>query len=102
MAAFQKITPVSDIEDGSMKTFDVNGSKITIARIGNSFFAFDDTCTHQKCSLGEGFLDGKTVICPCHGGTFDVTDGHVVSLPPTTNIGTYPIKVEDGNIFIEL
>jgi nitrite reductase/ring-hydroxylating ferredoxin subunit len=96
-----QIAKTTDIENGSMKTFDVGDKKITIAHIDGSFFAFDDTCTHQKCSLGEGFLDGKTVICPCHGGTFDVTDGHVVSLPPTTNVGTYPIHLENEYIFIE-
>ena len=41
--------------------------------------AFDDTCTHEECSLAEGELDGAVIVCPCHGSEFDVRTGDVLT-----------------------
>jgi|SRR3989344_649326 len=102
MSDFQKIGNKNEIENGSMKTFTVNGKQIAIANIDDQFFAIDDVCSHAECSLGEGFLDGNTVICPCHGSTFDVSNGKVLSLPATQNVGSYPVKVEGDDILVQV
>lgn len=101
MSDFQKIASKNEIENGSMKTFEVNGKKVAIANMDGQFFAIDDTCSHAQCSLGEGFLDEQTVICPCHGSTFDVSNGKVLSLPATQNVGSYPVKVEGDDILVQ-
>ena len=41
---------------------------------GGTLYVFDDTCTHQGCSLAEGDLEGTTVTCIRHGSQFDATD----------------------------
>ena len=40
--------------------------------------AFDDTCTHEECSLADGELDGGVVVCPCHASEFDLRTGDVL------------------------
>lgn len=103
MEGFVKIAEAGDIASGSMKTVVVSGKRIAIANVGGHFFAIDDTCSHEECSLGsEGFLDGNIVVCGCHGSNFDVTNGKVLSLPAPTDVASYQVKVEKGEIFVKV
>src|SRR3989344_1256555 len=103
MADFIKITKASDIPTGTMKTFRVHAKIIAVANVDGNFFAIDDTCSHAQCSLGsEGFLDGSTVTCGCHGAQFDVTTGSVLSLPATVNVASHEVRQENGEIYINI
>lgn len=103
MADYIKAITVSDLPSGSMKTVIVAGKKIAVSHVDGEFFAIDDTCSHAKCSLGEeGFLDGNVVTCGCHGATFDVTNGKVMSLPATIDITTYQTKVEGNDVLVKV
>ena len=103
MGEFIKAASLNDIPSGSMKTLIVAGKKIALAHIDQDFFAIDDNCTHEECSLGtEGFLDGETVTCGCHGAQFDITNGAVMSLPATRAISCYQVKIEGDDILIEV
>lgn len=103
MATFVKAAPVSEISVGTKKTILVSGKKIALANIDGEFFAIDDTCTHEQCSLGtEGFLDGNVMICGCHGAQFDVTNGKVLSLPAPINVRSYKTKIDGKSVWIEV
>jgi 3-phenylpropionate/trans-cinnamate dioxygenase ferredoxin subunit len=38
--------------------------------------------------------------CPWHGARFDVRTGAVLSGPSTDDLGTYPVQVVDGDVFV--
>lgn len=98
-----KAAKTTDIDNGAMKTVYVQGKAITIANVHGEFFAIDDTCSHEQCSLGrEGLLDGNIVVCGCHGASFDVTTGKVLSLPAPTDVGSYKVKVDGEDIIVEI
>lgn len=102
MNDFQLVAPVTAVSVGMIKTFRVGAKVIAVANVDGEFFAIDDQCSHEECSLGtDGAMDGNVVICGCHGSQFDVTDGKVLSLPAPTDIQTYEIKVENGEILIK-
>ena len=103
MADFLKVATTAEIGSGTMKTLFVSGKRIALANVDGEFFAISDVCTHEECSLGtEGFLDGNVVICGCHGSTFDVTSGKVLSLPAPTDVASYETKVENGEVYIKI
>jgi nitrite reductase/ring-hydroxylating ferredoxin subunit len=103
MATFVKVVKVSDVPEGTMKHVVISGKNIALAHIGDEFFAVDDTCTHEQCSLGgEGFLDGNVITCGCHGAQYDVTNGHVLAQPATVDLASYKTKVDSHHVFIEL
>ena len=103
MGTYVKVASVSDIPDGTMKHFVTRGKNIAIARIGDEFFAMDDTCTHEHCSLSdEGFLDGFTVTCGCHGAQFDISTGKVLALPAPRDLRIYTVKLEGSDIVLEM
>ncbi len=87
--------------EGGMRAFKVLDTRVAVAKVGGTFYAFDDTCTHEGCSLAEGELEESTVTCRCHGSKFDVTDGTVLEGPARDPVETYETRVEDGDLKIE-
>lgn len=103
MADYLKAAQKNDLPAGSVKTVIVGGKAVAIANVDGNFFALDDVCTHAGCSLGgEGFLEGDTITCSCHGSKFDVKSGKVLALPATVPVNTYPVKVEGEDILIAI
>jgi 3-phenylpropionate/trans-cinnamate dioxygenase ferredoxin subunit len=97
---YQKALKTEEVAEGEMRSVELGGKIVTIVHSGKDFFAFDDTCSHKQCSLSGGTLEGVEVICPCHGGKFNVKTGEAAALPAVAPIKTYPVMVEDNTIKI--
>jgi 3-phenylpropionate/trans-cinnamate dioxygenase ferredoxin subunit len=102
MSEFITVGAATDMSDGVLKAFEVEGVKIAVANVAGALYAFGNTCTHQQCPLAKGELEDTTVTCPCHGSQFDVTTGAVLHGPAEDPVGSYPIRVEDDTIQIEI
>ena len=96
------VTALDQLGDRELAAFDVSGTQIAIASVGDAFYAFGDTCTHRGCSLAEGALEATIVTCPCHGSQFDVTTGEVLRGPAHEPVRSYPVRVESGALRVEL
>lgn len=92
----------ADVDATGLAAVDTDAGKIAVANVDGEYFAFDDTCTHQGCSLSTGSLNGTNVTCPCHGSTFDVTSGEVVNGPASRPVMPYTVTVDGEEIQIEL
>ena len=93
----------ADVKPGELAAFEVEGIRIAVANANGRFFAIDDTCTHEQCSLAdEGTLEGTIVTCGCHGAQFDVRTGEVLAPPALEPVRSYPVRVEAGDIIIEI
>ena len=93
----------SEIPAGTIVLADVRGTRIAVANVGGNYYAFDDACTHEQCSLTEmGELAGTTVTCTCHGSEFDVRTGKVLAPPATVPVKVYPTRVEGDVLQIEV
>ena len=85
----------------------VNGKQIAVFNIehGTQWYAAQNLCPHDKrmvLSRGlTGSIDNKpTIICPLHKRTFDLETGDSLTDHECDNIQTYPIKIEDDELFI--
>ena len=97
------VVRTADIKPGELAAFDVDGVRVAVANANGRFFAFDDTCTHEQCSLAqEGTLDGTVVTCGCHGAQFDVVTGAVLAPPATEPVKAYPLRIEENSVVIEV
>jgi 3-phenylpropionate/trans-cinnamate dioxygenase ferredoxin component len=95
------VSRAEDLKEGEMRAFDVRDTKVAVANVAGTFYAFDDTCTHMACSLSEGELEETTVTCRCHGSQFDVTNGAALGGPARESVKTYRTRVEGGSLEIE-
>jgi nitrite reductase/ring-hydroxylating ferredoxin subunit len=48
---FVRVADVGDIPDETGVCVNVDGRKVALFHIGDSFYAIDDTCTHEEASL---------------------------------------------------
>lgn len=58
----------------------------------------DPACTHLGCRV-KYQSEQHRFICPCHGGVFD-DSGVNKSGPPPKPLEQYPVKLENGKIWI--
>ena len=102
MSDWVKVADAGDVAEGEMKSYTVAGRTAAVANVEGDLQAFDDTCTHQGCSLSEGELEGTIVECPCHGGQFDVTTGEAVGGPPDDPVDVFDVVEGDGELRIRV
>jgi len=67
---------------------------------GREFRGFSNICTHLGCRV-RWVTEQNGFFCPCHNAIFG-PDGEVVDGPPPRALDEFPIKVEDGQIFVSL
>lgn len=99
-----EIAVTTDVElaDGQMAATEVDGRWIGVARTGGVVYGFDDECSHDECPLTTGAVVGDEIECECHGARFDLRTGAVTKAPATEPIRTYPARVVDGRVMVEL
>ena len=92
------IAPASELPNGERLFVEVESKSLVIFNIADQFFAIGDICSHDDGPVGDGDLEGINVVCPRHGGEFDVRTGKAVQLPAVVDIPAYPVRVVDGMI----
>lgn len=103
MAEFVTTVRTTEIPMDDLVAIDVRGTRVAVANVGGTYYAFDDACTHEQCSLAaEGDLDGTTLTCTCHGSEFDLRTGHVLAPPATVALKVYRTRVEGDALQIEV
>jgi 3-phenylpropionate/trans-cinnamate dioxygenase ferredoxin subunit len=94
-----------DIPEGETRRFELDGREIAVVNLGEEGFrAIGDICSHAHAHLHEGEVDPDfaTIECPRHGSTFDLETGAPRSLPATTAVPVYPVKIEDDEVKVEI
>jgi nitrite reductase (NADH) small subunit len=99
--AFTKAASKSEVPEGKIREFQVDGAAVAVANVGGKYSAINSVCLHQGGPLGEGELEGCVVTCPWHGWQFDVTTGKVV---PNQAMGVevYPVEIRGDDIYVDL
>lgn len=93
-----RVAAVGDLADGQGRVVAVGKRKLALFRVDGEFFCLENACKHMWAPLGEGFLDGYTVMCPWHGWRYDVRTG--ATDHPDADVSTYPVTVRDGEVFV--
>ncbi|HEY8539561.1 MAG TPA: non-heme iron oxygenase ferredoxin subunit [Steroidobacteraceae bacterium] len=75
------VAPADQIADGDYAQVEVDGVTVAVFNIGGTFYAIEDTCTHDGGELAGGALEGDVVICPRHGARFCLRTGAALSPP---------------------
>jgi Rieske Fe-S protein len=79
----------------------VDRTVVYLVRTGDeNVRALHSTCTHLGCRTSYD-RKLKQILCPCHGGVFDV-NGDVVAGPPPTPLPTLTTRVEDGQVLVQV
>ncbi len=96
------VARVAEVQPGRGIQAEINGVKIGLYRLGESFYAIEDVCTHEHAYLSAGAVLGEMAVCPRHGSRFHVPTGRVMSLPAVRSVATFPVRVVGDEIQVAL
>jgi NADPH-dependent 2,4-dienoyl-CoA reductase/sulfur reductase-like enzyme/nitrite reductase/ring-hydroxylating ferredoxin subunit len=97
----QKIAKKSDLENGQMKLYKVDDTKILLCRIDNQFYAVSGTCPHYGAPLDHGVLSGHRVVCPWHHASFDVATGHLEEPPALDGLKKFEVTIDGEDVMLD-
>ncbi len=95
---------------GKAAEWPVNGGrvvKIGARRIGvyhhaEKWYALKDMCPHAGVSLSQGPVQDEQVMCVGHGWLFSLLTGEVTRGPTGVKVATYPVRITEGAIEVEV
>jgi nitrite reductase/ring-hydroxylating ferredoxin subunit len=127
---FKELASADEILPGGMKACTVGEKEIVLCNDDGKFYAFDRRCGHMNAPLDLGTANGFVITCPLHSVQFDAATGKALSppvpaysteaqIPPTPDnfarwldmlmhhvkvcdLKTYPVRVENGRISVDI
>lgn len=100
MEGFVKVGVVDDFPDGKGRTVSMPREKVAVFRLGERWFALQDSCPHMGASLADGKLDGERVICHWHGWMFELSTGQG-DMRQWACARVYEVRVTDEEVFLK-
>lgn len=101
MSARVKVADVGDIPAGELLVVEAAGRPIALANVDGTIHALSNACLHRGGPLGEGDLDGTTVVCPWHGWRWDVRTGANANNPAIA-VACFPVTVDGGAVYVDV
>ena len=104
--AVGKVEDFSENMGGCVK---LNGKQIAVFNIKNKteWYAVQNLCPHDnRMVLSRGIVGDKDcepkVACPLHKHNFSLKTGKHMSEGDVPDVTTFPVKVEDGKVFLKI
>jgi len=101
--AFVPVLPLADLATGQMRCAEVGAISVLIVHTKEGqLHAVNNICSHAYARMDEGRLRGNRLICPLHGASFDVRTGAVLGAPANAPLPSYPVRVVDGQVEVQV
>lgn len=103
MPKWTRVCAFDDVDEEDVVRFDHEGRTFAVYRApDDTVWATDGLCTHEQVHLADGLVMDETIECPKHNGRFNYQTGEALRAPVCVNLHTYPARVSDGHIEIEI
>lgn len=97
---FHRVARSGQVPEGYVRRFYVDNLECAVARLKGKAYATSNYCTHLDCLLSSGKLVDDGLGCSCHGSVFDLETGDPVYPPATEPIQVYPVREENGEVYV--
>jgi 3-phenylpropionate/trans-cinnamate dioxygenase ferredoxin subunit len=99
-----EVAAAAEFPPGSTKIVRHGSLFVGVYNCGGELYAIEDRCSHDDGPLCEGEWDPSTctVVCPRHGSAFELSTGRPLSLPAFQPVETYPVKIVDGVVKVDV
>ena len=102
MSNWIDVAAEADLFDGVGIAVAPENRDIAVFKLEDGVYAINNLCSHGNAKLCEGFVEGHHVECPFHQAMFDLRDGSVSCGPATEPVKSWPVKIEDGRVYLDL
>ena len=83
------------------REFPCGDKTICIANVSGTYKAMDNVCLHRGGPLGQGMIVNEKLVCPWHAWAWDPKTGEATH-NAAVKIAVYPLKIENGDVLIDL
>lgn len=99
---FRTVGDSSALEDNWVNPYYLDDLKhrVSVARVGDRLFAFDDL--YGDMPLSAGLLTGTVIMSQGDGSQWELRDGSVVRGPATEALVIYDVREADGSIQVKI
>lgn len=93
----------NEVEVEDLVRFDHGDRTFAVYRSpDDGYFCTDGLCTHEQVHLADGLVMDYEIECPKHNATFDYRTGEAKRAPACVNLASYPVRIENGSVWIEI
>lgn len=97
----RRLCRAAEVGPGETLRVELDGMPpLAVYNVDGAYFVTDDTCSHGKASLADGYLEGDEIECPWHAGRFSVRTGRATCLPASEAIRTWSVEVDGDELFV--
>lgn len=98
-ASGSALVATADVPVDSGVIVDSGQTKVVVTQpTDGEFVGLSAVCPHQNCLVNK--VEGTTIICPCHGSEFSITDGAVIQGPATTGLTPVEVTVDGDQVVL--
>jgi nitrite reductase/ring-hydroxylating ferredoxin subunit len=98
-----RVAAAGDVAEGGVMAVRVGEREIALFHLpGGEYRATDNICSHEYAQLSDGWLENGEIECPLHAARFDVRTGKALCAPAETDIATFEVKLEGGDLLVRL
>jgi nitrite reductase (NADH) small subunit len=72
-----------------------------MANVHGELSAVNNRCPHRGGPLGQGWVEGESVVCPWHAWTFNLKTGEA-EFPVHDRVAVYPVRVEGEDVLMDI
>ena len=101
MSEWTQVADAADVPDQGTLPVNLSGDPVCLYNLDGAIYATHDICSHGNANLSEGFIVEGQIECPFHQGMFDIKTGEATAAPCTVAVRTYPVKVENGVVWLK-
>jgi nitrite reductase (NADH) small subunit len=98
---FVRVGEVASLAPDSVMEVLLGNQPYAICNVSGEIHALSGVCIHRGGPLGQGQIHHGRVVCPFHLWEFDCRTGEY-DYDPSKRVPTFPVKVEDGAIFLQV
>ncbi len=102
MPSWHRVTELENLGPEVPFPLRIGDSQVCVVRLEDGIFAINDVCTHEYALLSDGYFEDGKLECPLHQACFEVRTGKALNEPADVDVVTYPTKVEDGVVFVQV
>ena len=99
--AWENVCTLSQLEGGKLLKVKLGDAPILLANVEGQVHAMSNACLHRGADLSLSEVEGSVITCHLHFWKYDLKDGHCLQVPGAV-LKTYPVKVEEGAVFVEV
>ncbi|HEY6738711.1 MAG TPA: non-heme iron oxygenase ferredoxin subunit [Actinopolymorphaceae bacterium] len=93
---------LTDIPEVGAVGVEIDGVPVAVVRSEGEVHAIYNVCSHEEVALSEGDVEDGEIECWLHGSRFDLRNGEPTGLPATEPVPVYPVRVEDGDVLVDV